>query len=66
MISTEVPLDRDDHAHKDLLLQQYGERIEKCSQQDRFTESNGWIRGNTKIGPVLEVTTCCLYGQIWS
>ena len=21
---------------------------------------NGWIRGNTKIGPVLEVTTCCL------
>ena len=23
----------------------------------------GWIRGNTKIGPVLEVTTCCLQGE---
>ena len=23
----------------------------------------GWIRGNTKIGPVLEVTTCCLRGK---
>ena len=23
----------------------------------------GWIRGNTKIGPVLEVTTCCLQGK---
>ena len=35
VIKTEVPLDRDDRAHKDLLLQQYGERIEKLSQQDR-------------------------------
>ena len=24
------------------------------------SEPKGWIRGNTKIGPVLEVTTCCL------
>ena len=23
----------------------------------------GWIRGNTKMGPVLEVTTCCLQGK---
>ena len=23
----------------------------------------GWIRGNTKIGPVLEVTTCYLQGK---
>ena len=23
----------------------------------------GWIRGNTKIGPVLEVTSCCLQGK---
>ena len=23
-------------------------------------EPKGWIRGNTQIGPVLEVTTCCL------
>ena len=34
--------------------------------------SKGWIQGNTKIGPVLEVTTSCLYGKhgveirIWS
>ena len=34
VIKTEVPLDCDDLAHKDLLLQQYGERIEKLSQQD--------------------------------
>ena len=27
------------------------------------SEPNGWIRGNTKIGPVLEVTTCCLQGK---
>ena len=26
-------------------------------------EPKGWIRGNTKIGPVLEVTTCCLQGK---
>ena len=25
--------------------------------------SKGWIRGSTKIGPVLEVTTCCLQGK---
>ena len=29
--------------------------------EDLF-EPKGWIRGNTKIGPVLEVTTCCLQG----
>ena len=99
VIKTEAPLDCDDLAHKDLLLQQYGERIEKLSQQDKlskictdagfltvveigqysmtkdteefpqFTDSvacseytlprdedlsepKGWIRGNTKIGPV--------------
>ena len=27
------------------------------------SESEGWILGNTKIGPVLEVTTCCLQGE---
>ena len=110
VIMTEVLLDCDDLARKDLLLQQYGERIEKLSQQDRlsefcmdagflnvveigqyfmtkdtadfshFTDSvacreytlprdecssepKGWIRRNTKIGPVLEVTTCCLQGK---
>ena len=37
VIKTEVPLDCDDLAHKDLLLQQYGERIEKLSQQDKLS-----------------------------
>ena len=36
VIKTEVPLDCDHLAHKDLLLQQYGERIEKLSQQDKL------------------------------
>ena len=38
VIKTEVPLDCDDLAHKDLLLQRYGERIEKLSQQDRLNK----------------------------
>ena len=124
-IKTEVLLDCDDPTNQDLLLQQYGERIEKLSQQNKLskfcmdaevskfcmdagflnvveigqyflTKDNGepfdamacreytlprndgssqpkrWIQGNTKIGPVLEVTTSCLYGKhgveirIWS
>ena len=109
VIKTEVPLDCDDLVRKDLLLQPYGERIEKLSQQDKLSkfcmdagflnvveigqyfmtkdtaefsqlraaacreytlprdeeasEPTGWIRGNTKIGPVLEVATCCLHGK---
>ena len=38
VIKTEVPLDCVEHAHKDLLLQQYGERIEKLSQQDKLSK----------------------------
>ena len=38
VIKTEVPLDCDDLANKDLLLQQYGERIEKLSQQDKLSK----------------------------
>ena len=38
VIKTEVPSDCDDLAHKDLLLQQYGERIEKPSQQDKLSK----------------------------
>ena len=36
------------------------------------SQPKGWIQGNTRIGPVLEVTTSCLYGKhgveirIWS
>ena len=37
VIKTDVPLD-DDRAHKDLLLQKYGERIEKLSQQDKLSK----------------------------
>ena len=111
VIKTEVPLDCDDLARKHLLLQQYGERIEKLSQQDKLSkfcmdagflnvveigqyfmtkdtgeqfhavacreytlpredgssQRKGWFQGNTKIGPVLEVTTSCLHEiRIWS
>ena len=108
VIKTEVPLDCDDPANQNFLLQQYGERIEKQSQQDQLSkfcmdagflsvvengqyfmtkdtgdltqfntvacreytlpredstsQPKGWIQGNTKIGPVLEVTTSYLHG----
>ena len=117
-IKTEVSLDCDDPTNQNLLLQQYGERIEKLSQQDKLSnfcmdagflsvveighyfmtkdtgdltqfqavacreytlprendasQPRGWIQGNTKIGPVLEVTTSCFRGKngveirIWS
>ena len=32
-------------------------------RDDKSTDPKGWIQGNTKIGPVLEVTTCCLQGK---
>ena len=32
-------------------------------RDESSSEPTGWIRGNTKIGPVLEVTTCCLHGK---
>ena len=41
-------------------------------RDDGSSQPKGWIQGNTKIGPVLEVTTSCLYGKhgvenrIWS
>ena len=38
VIKTEVPLDCDGLANKDLLLQQYGERIEKLSHQDKLSK----------------------------
>ena len=115
-IKTEVPLENDDPAYQNFVLQQYEERIQRLSQQDKVSkfcmyagflsvveieqyfmtedtgeqfyamacreytlpredgssQSRGWIQGNTKIGPVLEVTTSCLYGKhgveirIWS
>ena len=38
VIKTEVPLDCDDPAYQNFLLQQYGERIEKLSQQDKLSK----------------------------
>ena len=41
-------------------------------RDDGSSQPRGWIQGNTKIGPVLEITTSCLYGKhgieirIWS
>ena len=41
-------------------------------RNDGSSQPKGWIQGNTKIGPVLEYTTSCLYGKhgveirIWS
>ena len=32
-------------------------------RDESSSEPKGWIRGNTKIGPVLKVTTCCLQGK---
>ena len=38
VIKREVPLDCDDPANQYLLLQQFGERIEKLSQQDKLSK----------------------------
>ena len=32
-------------------------------REEGASEPKGWIRGNTKIGPVLEVTTCYQQGK---
>ena len=32
-------------------------------RDEKSTDPKGWIRGNTEVGPVLEVTTCCLQGK---
>ena len=41
-------------------------------KEEEASQPKGWIQGITKIGPVLEVATCCLHGKygveirIWS
>ena len=41
-------------------------------REDGSSQPRGWIQGNTKFGPMLEVTTSCLHGKygveirIWS
>ena len=37
-IKTDVLLENDDPANQNFLLQQYGERIEKLSQQDKLSK----------------------------
>ena len=32
-------------------------------RSDESSQPKGWIQGNTKIGPVLEITTSYLYGK---
>ena len=34
-----------------------------CQEMKKSSEPKGWIGGNTKVEPVLEVTTCCLQGK---
>ena len=34
-----------------------------CQRDEKPSDPKGWIRGNTKIGPVLEVTTSYLQGK---
>ena len=33
-------------------------------RDEKSTDPKGWIRGNTKIGPVLQVTTSYLQGKL--
>ena len=32
-------------------------------RQEEASQPKGWIQGNTKIGPVSKVATCCLHGS---
>ena len=32
-------------------------------RSDESSQPKGWIQGRTKIGPVMEITTSCLYGK---
>ena len=59
---------------KDTEEQFFPRACRECTvpREDESSQPRGWIQGNTKIGPVLEVTTSCLYGKhgveirIWS
>ena len=33
------------------------------SRDEEASQPKGWIQGNTKIGPVLEIAPCCLHGK---
>ena len=32
-------------------------------REEEASQPKGWIQGNTRIGPVLEITTSYLYGK---
>ena len=59
---------------KDNGEQFYAMACRECTlpRNDGSSQPKGWIQGNAKIGPVLEVTTSCLHGEhgveirIWS
>ena len=38
-------------------------RVYILPSEEEASQPNGWIQWNTKIGPVLEVATCCLHGK---
>ena len=38
-------------------------RESTLARDEKSTDPKGWVRGNTKIGPVLEVTTSYLQGK---
>ena len=35
-------------------------------RDDGSSQPRGWIQGNLRIGPLLEVTTSYLYGKYWN
>ena len=57
---THTPLTDDPVQEEDLLVvcREY-----TLPRDENSSEQKGWIRGNTKTGPVLEVTTCYLQGK---
>ena len=32
-------------------------------REEEASQAKGWIQGNAKIGPALEVATCCMHGK---
>ena len=56
VIKTEVPLDCDDLVNQDLLLQQYGERIERLPQQDKLSKlcMDAGFLNVVEIGTILQ------------
>ena len=61
VMKTPLPL-TDDPAQEDL-LQKYQDRVDNLPRDEKSSEPEGWIRVNTKSGPVLEVTTSYLQGK---